>query len=161
MVYTFVMTANRNYQGAPLAQLLLLAVRWFRESLLATLVEAGWPESSPAQAMVFAHLDVDSGTRISELARRIGVSRQAVHRTTNELLALGLVAKVPDPSNRSAKLVTLTAEGREVVAAALASFAEIEAILADRIGAETLAALRRAVELDWGEPLTGSTRSPT
>ena len=101
--------------------------------------------------MVFAYLDAD-GTRPSELARRIGVTRQAVHQTVNELVEMGLVELAPDPTNRRAKLVTLTPYGQRNVEAALKAFADIEAELASRIGAERVQELRKTLESDWGPP---------
>jgi len=148
------MNKYQNSQVAPLGQLLMQAFRWFDQSLLATLIARGGPEISQAQSMIFAHLDIDKGTRASELARRIGVTRQAVHKTINELKALGLLELAPDPTNRSAKLVTLTPAGRGDVAMALMAFADIEAHLANRIGVETVTALRQALEKEWGEPIT-------
>lgn len=144
----------------PLGQLLLQAFRWMDDSLRATLAARGWPHITPAQSLVFAHLD-HGGTRSAELARRIGVSRQAVHQTVRELEALGLVEQVPDPANASARLVRLTAEGRRNVAAALTAFADLEAELADRIGADMVAQLRAALERDWQQPGPVPTRHHT
>ena len=155
------MNKYQKNQSAPLGQLLLQAFRWFDKSLLATLIARGGPEISQSQSMIFAYLELDKGTRASELARRIGVTRQAVHKTINELRALGLLELAPDPMNRSAKLVTLTPAGRENVFVALVAFVDIEAHLADRLGVETVTALRQALEKDWGKPIAARTQIKT
>ncbi len=142
-------SANLPSNAAPLGQLLLKAFRWFDESLRATLVARGWPEMSAAQSMVFAVLDQD-GTSTAELARRIGVSRQAVHQTVKDLEALGLVEQVPEPGDGRVRLVRLTTQGRANVAAALGAFIDLEAELARRIGVGHAAGLRRALEAEWG-----------
>jgi DNA-binding MarR family transcriptional regulator len=135
----------------PLIDLLLRGYRWFEDGLLSRLEEAGWPEVTRAQSLVFAHFDRE-GTRPSELARRIGISRQAVHQTVGELVELGLVELVPDPASRRAKLVVLTPSGRRTVEAALAIFRELEDALTRRIGLKSVTEVRRALEADWGAP---------
>jgi DNA-binding MarR family transcriptional regulator len=146
------MEKKRVPNEAPLGQLLLQSFRWFDESLLKTLANRGWPELSHAQSLVFAHLD-RGGTRISELARRTGVSRQAMHRTVGDLEELGLLNLATDPTNQSAKLVILTEKGQANVAAALEAFADIEVELAGRIGPSTVQELRSALSAGWGEPV--------
>lgn len=135
---------------APLARLLLDAFTWFDEGLLASLAAAGSPRLTPAQSLVMAHLD-GAGTRSAEVARRVGVSRQAIHRTVSELADLGLVSLEEDPANASARLVVLTDLGRATVTAALSTFQSIESTLAKRLGDPDVAALRRILSRDWGD----------
>lgn len=134
-----------------LGQLLLRAFKWFDQGLLDRLHSTGFPELRRSHSLVFAHLDT-GGTRISELARRIGVSRQAVHETVGELRRTGLVELVADPTNRSARLVVMTEEGRRSVRAARRIYADLERELASRLGPEKATELRRALESDWGPP---------
>ena len=113
LLYIIGMESTTQARHAPLAQLMLFRFRWFDKSIRATLADRGFYEHTPAQALVFAYID-PGGTRSMELARRIGVSRQAIHKTVGELEALGFVTLEPDPDKGSAKLVTLTAgEGRD------------------------------------------------
>ena len=135
----------------PLIDLLLRGFRWFEDGLLSRLAEAGWPEITRAHSLVFAHLDSE-GTRPSELARRIGISRQAVNQTLGELVALGLIEVVPDPASLRSKLVVLTPTGKTTVGSAHAVFSELEDALAGRIGRASVTELRRALEADWGAP---------
>lgn len=134
-----------------LGQLLLRGFKWFDQGLLNRLHAKGFPELRRSHSLVVAHLD-SGGTRIAELARRIGVSRQAMHETVGELRRAGLVELVADPTNRSAKLVVMTEEGRRSVRAARRIYADLERELASRLGPEQAAELRRALESDWGAP---------
>lgn len=136
-----------------LGQLLLQAFRWFDEGLVAGLRTAGWPQLTRAHSLVFANLG-PRGSRISDLARRAGVSRQAVHQVVHELVEMGLVELHDDERNRSAKVVVPTPAGRRSIAVALRLFVELEAELASRIGPVQVAQLRRAIERDWGPPVT-------
>ena len=133
----------------PLIDLLLRGFRWFEDGLLSRLEEAGWSELTRAHSLVFAHLDRE-GTRPIELARRIGISRQAVSQTLVELVELGLVEIVPDPASRRSKLVVLTPVGKATVASAHAVFLELEDALGNRIGRASVSELRRLLEADWG-----------
>lgn len=136
-------------ETAPMGQLLLRAFRWFDESLLALLKEQGWPELSHSQSMVMAFLG-NGGIRISELARRLGVSRQAAQKSVSELEKADLLKTEVDPTNSSAKIVVLTTKGKAIVVAALSLFSEIELELAERIGRTNLGNMRKALEKDWG-----------
>lgn len=144
----------------PMGQLLLLAFRWFDDSLLSTLKENGWPELSHSQSLVMAHLLRDP-IRISELARRIGVSRQACQKSVRELERVGLVVTCVDPSNASAKLVALTESGKSNIEAAVNAFAEIETALSERIGQSAVSRMRKALQADWGEPIVVKTQRIT
>lgn len=135
-----------------MGRLLLDAFNWFDAGLLASLKEQGWPDLSHSQSMVMAYLGSD-GIRISELARRLGVSRQAAQKSVKELERLKLVITEIDPTNLSAKTVVLTTQGKANVAAALNAFSEIEKQLSRRMGSSDLASMRRTLEKDWGAPI--------
>lgn len=102
--------------------------------------------------MVFVSLD-PGGVSQSELARRIGVTRQAIFQTVKELVEIGLVELLADPEDGRARLVFLTDAGRRNVAAALEAFDHLEGVLARRIGARRVVELRRGLGADWGKPL--------
>lgn len=134
-----------------LGRLLLSGFRWFDDGLRRNLAARGWPPISSGQSLVFAHLD-PGGTTISELARRIGVTRQAVHQMTTALAAAGLVELRPCPGDARSRLVILTPKGRRSVPLALAIFDQLEKLLAARIGKRRAADLRVALEAEWGPP---------
>jgi DNA-binding MarR family transcriptional regulator len=49
---------------------------------------------------------------VAGIARRMGLTRQAVQRVANELAAAGFVAYHPNPNHKRAKLLALTERGR-------------------------------------------------
>ena len=53
---------------------------------------------------------------VSQIARRLGLKRQSVQRTVNQLVALGLVELRPNLDHLRAGLVALTTEGRRILA---------------------------------------------
>ena len=104
-----------------------------------------------AQALVFVHLD-EGGTRPAEIARRSGISRQAVGQTVAKMREQGLVKLAPDPENRRARLVQPTAKGRRALERSGSGSSAAEKVLGRRIGAARVRSLREALEQDWGSP---------
>lgn len=58
----------------------------------------------------------DGPARVTALADRVHIDISVVSRQVRHLESLGLVTKVPDPDDGRACLVTLTAEGSDLVA---------------------------------------------
>ena len=56
---------------------------------------------------------------VAQIARNMGLARQAVQRLANEMAADGLLRFAPNPHHQRAKLVVLTAAGKTVFAAAM------------------------------------------
>jgi DNA-binding MarR family transcriptional regulator len=56
---------------------------------------------------------------VAQIARNMGLTRQAVQRLANEMEADGLVRFAPNPHHQRAKLVLLTAAGKTAFAAAM------------------------------------------
>ncbi|MEU8890172.1 MarR family winged helix-turn-helix transcriptional regulator [Streptomyces sp. NPDC048442] len=135
----------------PFPQLLGDARRWFEEGLLAALEEAGVAPVSPTQVQLFAVLD-ENGTTVSELARRMGVTRQTAHQAVHGLIAAGLLEQLPDPTSARQRLVKRTEEGGRTHRRAETVLARLEDRLAERIGRDTVDALRAALETPWGRP---------
>jgi DNA-binding MarR family transcriptional regulator len=53
---------------------------------------------------------------VSQAARRLGTTRQAVQRSANKLLARGLATTEPNPDHRASPFIVLTPKGRETLA---------------------------------------------
>jgi DNA-binding MarR family transcriptional regulator len=74
-------------------------------------------QEGQTQARWYA-LSVFSGDplTVSQAARRLGTTRQAVQRSTDELLAQGLATIEPNPDHRTSPFIRLTPDGRTVLA---------------------------------------------
>lgn len=70
---------------------------------------------------------------LTALAEILDVSKQAVGQIVDEMDALGLVERSPDPSDRRAKLLSLTDRGRAARARALEVSAELESAIPDPV----------------------------
>ena len=134
---------------AALPLLLDLARVWVSHGLRSGLDAAGFADVTDAQLSVFANLDCGA-TSASEVARRMGQSRQGISRTLRDLEAAGLVTLGPSPGNAAQKTVVMTDRGMAFATAARRSLAETEAELARRIGADRMAEFRATLEMAWG-----------
>ncbi|MEU2060907.1 MarR family winged helix-turn-helix transcriptional regulator [Streptomyces sp. NPDC013455] len=134
-----------------LPQLLSDARRWFDDGLLAALEAAGAAPVSPTQVQLFAVLD-DQGTTVSELARRMGVTRQTAHQAVHGLIAAGFLEQVPDPASARQRLIRRSRDGQRAHQQAVLILRRLEEQLAGRIGREHVDALRAALEAPWGQP---------
>jgi DNA-binding MarR family transcriptional regulator len=125
-------------------QLLFKAARLVNELGVARVRErSGEPRLRPAHTALFPHVDLE-GTRLTELARRVGVSKQAVGQLVNELEEMGVLERVPDPSDGRARLVRFTGGGAGLLEG-LAVLIELERELAGAVGAQRMAGLREAL----------------
>ncbi len=95
-------------------------------------VGAGFPQK-PAHSAVFAQIDPD-GSRLTDLARRANMSPQAMGELVDELEDMDYVVRRPDPTDRRAKLITLTKKGEDCIAAGMATIDGIEQQLTDLLG---------------------------
>ena len=132
-------------------RLLLSAFRWFDEALRLSLAARGLPELTHAQSLVMGSLTSD-GIRISELARRLDVTRQGAQKSVAGLEEAGLVHTEIDPTNLSARIVRLTETGLRNIETAQEVFCDLEAELTKRIGASHVSDLRHALASEWGDP---------
>ncbi len=125
------------------------AAAWQRR-FQSDMVAAGHPWFAEARAGLLAHLD-RTGTRQSDLAARMDVSKQAIQQFVDGLVADGVVERRADPADARARWVVLTARGRAVHADADRIKRAIEAEWRKRLGKSAFAALRGALR-DIGRP---------
>ena len=122
---------------------------------------AGYPGLSATHGKVFPFVG-EAGSRVADMARAAGVTKQSMAEFVALLERQGYVERRPDPTDHRAKLVVLTARGRQVVDTGEQALRAARTQIAGAIGADGLAELYRlllAVELvcrDW--PATVSMR---
>ena len=134
-----------------LAQLFMRAFYWADEGLQNALKQKGWPTITRAQSLVFVNIG-EGVTRPSDIASRVGVTRQAIHQTINELVEMGFLKLEPDPRDRRAKVVVFTETGAKIGGDEVDALQQIEQSLSSRIGGERVLALREALTQEWGDP---------
>lgn len=130
--------------GAPLLRLMGLIHQQVSSELMRRLAAAGFTDTRMAHNAVFPHVPPE-GIRLVDLAARAGMTKQAMSELVVDLEALGYLRRRPHPGDGRAKLIEFTKRGWSSVEVALASFAAIEAELADDIGAGRMRELRRTL----------------
>jgi len=96
----------------------------------------------PSHSAVFAQIE-PGGSRLTKLAAGANITPQSMGVIVDELEELGYVERRPDPSDRRAKLITLTARGHDAVAAGEATITGLEEDLVAILGERGAQQLRR------------------
>jgi DNA-binding MarR family transcriptional regulator len=136
------MSEMRSGAGAEVAQ---LAVRIFR--LEGIFTAAGDALAAPfgqstARWRVLAAVE-DAPLTVAQIARAWSLARQSVQRVADLLARDGLVAYADNPSHRRAKLVRLTPQGAETLAAIQAAQRRWANELGERLVERDLQTLNR------------------
>lgn len=109
------------------------------------------PELRPAHLGLFRWGPVDR-VRVTELAARSDMTRQSMHELLGHLERCGYLRREPDPADRRAQRVRLSATGRALQAQVRAASARVHLRWLDRLGADRFAAfwaaLREVAERD-------------
>lgn len=107
----------------------------------AALQHAGFDGIRPPHANVFPFVP-DEGIQVAQLARLTHVREQTMTQAVKELERMDYVERRPDPSDRRARLVFLTARGQAVQPVAIAAGQQVEARWAELVGQNDVDAIR-------------------
>ena len=135
--------------GYELPLLLLGGFRQVVDSAHRRLAELGYPESRPAHG--FAMQAIGPGSTASDVARVLGVSKQAAAKTIELLERLDYVRRSTDPTDARRKLVVPTARGIGMLAASAQAFDEVQAQWVHAAGGEVVAGIRDGLSRLAGE----------
>jgi DNA-binding MarR family transcriptional regulator len=130
----------------PLPALLMEVKAAAVTKLFARLREQGFEHVREGHGCVFGFIDLDNGSRLTEIADSAGLTKQAVGEAVAELEELGYAERLPDPTDKRAKIIKLTPRGVDACLSGRRLFSEIEREWADEVGPELVSALREATE---------------
>ncbi|MBW2244488.1 MAG: winged helix-turn-helix transcriptional regulator [Deltaproteobacteria bacterium] len=136
---------ERDLEAASLAstgQLLIRAARLFNERAIARSRVLQGIDLRPAHTALFPHLSFE-GTRTTVLAKKMGITKQAAGQIVAELERVGVLCRVPDPSDGRAKLVRFTTAGHRALMAGIGVLREVEDELAAELGEALMGRLNR------------------
>lgn len=102
---------------------------------------AGWTDLRPVHGLVFQALR-GGGATGTELAERLGVTKQAAGQIVDDLEAKGYLRRERHPEGGRRRLVVLTDRARQHLGEAGAVLHRLEAEIASRLGDPDLRALR-------------------
>jgi DNA-binding MarR family transcriptional regulator len=141
--------------GFELPLLLVGAFRSVVDQLHERLAEHGHPAARPIHGFALQAIGAEGAT-LSELGRRLAVSKQAAAKTAAGLEQLGYVVREAHPSDARAVRLRRSPRGEEFLALSAAIFDEIHASWAERLGDERLGALEHDLELIAGQTRLGN-----
>lgn len=114
--------------------------------LRAAFAAAGLDGVRPAQSVVLVPLAA-GGLHASDLADRLGVSRQAIAQAVVALERHRYVSRLPDPVDGRAQIIELTPRGRQVLRVLRSAAVDLEKRWQDTLGQQRLKELRKSLQL--------------
>ncbi len=143
------MSSLTDREIRPLGALLRIPAAAVNRAILTHLVDR-FPDFRQSYQPVFQYIDHPphgpEGTRLTDLAERAGLTKQALIEVIDEMERRGYVTRIADPNDRRAKLICLTERGLAVHEEAFGAIAAIDADWAARIGAQALEQLLPLLE---------------
>lgn len=142
----YAMTADqiRAHRETVLLRLLIRLSQIETNELVERLHDHGHEGVQRTYIALLANIDTE-GTRLVEIARRLGVSRQAASQMVKEVQRRGFLERLDDPSDGRAILVRHNPAGRALLLDALALMNEIEAEYAAIVSQPALDQTRRTL----------------
>lgn len=129
-------------QADSLGAMLRRPCRLLEERVYGELAASGFPEIRPAHSVVFQHV-LPEGSRITDLAREAGMTKQSMAYLVDHLVEHGHLSVGPDPDDGRAKRVRLTTKAKRFIQAVLAASRAVEDELARELGAKSMRELQR------------------
>lgn len=133
---------HRRPLGPPLIGA-LLRIPWetVQRHMLERLHGCGFDDLDPAYLNVLRYPG-PQGTRPTDLAARLGISKQALNHLLGGLERLGYLEREPDPDDQRSKQILLTDRGVAAAGVIREAVGEVEAAWARQLGASRFAELR-------------------
>jgi DNA-binding MarR family transcriptional regulator len=122
-----------------------IPARAVERAVLELLAERGFADIRAAHAKVFETVS-GQGARLTDMAERALLTKQSMQYLVDDLERLGYVERLAAPGDRRAKLVRLTARGRQAVLVGREAIAALEENWIERLGEAKMKRLRRLLE---------------
>jgi DNA-binding MarR family transcriptional regulator len=127
-----------------LNRMMLGAFRALDAQVDAALEARGAKDLSPRHATAILLID-KKGVRLTDMAERAGITKQAMMQVVNDLERMGLVKRSRDPNDARAKIVALTAKGQTERTEAGRAVTSAEQRIRRKLGVATYDALRQTL----------------
>jgi DNA-binding MarR family transcriptional regulator len=126
--------------GPSIGVLMFVAHRAMEQRIVDVIRAAGYTDTTLAQGRVFARIGQD-GTRLTDLAEMAQVTKQTASFLVDQLEKGGYVERVADPTDGRARLVRISAKGRQAQAVAAREEQAIYREWEEHLGARDMARL--------------------
>jgi DNA-binding MarR family transcriptional regulator len=133
-----------QWRRGNVGRLMFDGARRFEERLHASVRAAGFAEVRYVHLTVLRNMNL-GGTRLTELAARAGMTKQAMGQQVDDCESLGIVTRRADEADRRARLIAFTPRGRALLDVVHRAIAEAEAEMAAAVGKRAFAQVREAL----------------
>lgn len=107
-------------------------------------------ELRPAHTNLFPHIELE-GSRLTDIAQKLGISKQAVSQLVSDLEGAGMLERVPDPRDGRAKLVRFTNNKGATLMDGMQVLFKVDKELIQSIGKEEMAQFHQTLLKLQGE----------
>jgi DNA-binding MarR family transcriptional regulator len=135
---------SRASTGPWIGALLRGAWKAVRDHISDAVKEAGYVDVNRSHVSLFRHPGLD-GTRPTQLADEMQISKQAVNDLLRDLERLGYIRRDVDPSDKRSRLIRLTPKGIELEDAIRLAAREAETRLERELGPKAFGSFRAAL----------------
>lgn len=134
-----------NAQRQSLGRQLYGLYRIYASLVLQDLHAAGFTDIRPVHTDMLRAVDLD-GTRLTDVAARCNIAKQAAGQLAKELVALGYVTLATGPRDTRVRLVLFTDRGIDLIEHMGTIFAHVDGRLADMVGGDAFDRFRLSLD---------------
>lgn len=140
----------------PLLLALLQKVYWLDDAIQDRFESQGAPRATRSD--IFMLVNIACGTtNASDIARNLGISRQAVSLKLIDMQKRGMIDVKEDPADRRSKIVSFTESFQANADLCVKFMEDIEATLESAFGKKTMENFYEILCTDWSRAFTQST----
>jgi DNA-binding MarR family transcriptional regulator len=129
----------------PTPILLRLVYFLLSERIFQGIVDAGFTDLRPAYGNAMESLSLEDGLRLTDLAKRAGMTAQSMGELVDDLERKGYLERREDPADRRAKRIYLTPKGKANAEAGRIATQAVEVTLRRLLGALPYDQLRESL----------------
>ena len=122
-----------------------LVWQWIWAQNFDGVVRAGYDDLKPAHVALFRYPTLD-GRRLTDIAHQMQITKQSVHEFVGHLETRGYLVREPDPADGRARVVRLTARGRQLETVIRTQARHAEEQIAATLGPRRFGQLQHALD---------------
>ena len=134
-----------QFRKLNIGQSLMEVARHFQRHAIDGFAAEGYTQIQGSHQAILNHLNF-SGTRLTDLAERAAITKQAMGQLVDEVESLGFIERVQDPHDGRAKIVKFTTKGHALMKAGTRVGASVQQEYSALIGEKKMQCLHDLLE---------------
>ena len=127
-----------------LGRMLLKLERHFTRQVLQKLAADGIEDITLRHFVIIPYID-HKGIRAVDIARQVGITKQAVSKLVDELVQKGYLELTPDPTDGRASLVLMSEKGNEFLKLTIKYTQQVESQWSNQVGEKDFKTMKSAM----------------